>query len=148
MCNQCDYHDLLESSGVGYTPNRLKVLEVIGNNNCPLSVREIHDTLARSHVINRVTVYRILDRLVEKNLVDQISSGGRAVFYGMAPNDHHHPHPHFYCKECGTMECLDPDSLSLDAENLQQTFVGRIENVEVRVDGICKSCLRKSFRPA
>jgi len=146
MCNQCDYPHMLKRSGAGYTPNRLRVLEVIGNNNYPLSAREIHETLVRSRAINRVTVYRILDRLVAKGLVDQISGGGREVFYGLAPNDHHQPHPHFYCKSCGSMECLDPQSLSLDAGGLQQTFVGRIENVEVRVDGICKRCLRAGSR--
>jgi Fur family ferric uptake transcriptional regulator len=144
MCNQCNYPDMLRDAGLRYTPNRLRVLEVIGGNNSPLSAREIHATVSRRHAINRVTVYRILDRLVAKGIVDQISSGGRETFYGLAPNEHHRPHPHFYCRNCGSMECLDPHSLNLDAGPLRQTFAGRIENVEVRVDGICKRCLREA----
>jgi Fur family ferric uptake transcriptional regulator len=142
MCHQCDYAYLLEKSGLGPTPKRLKVLEVIGNNNCPLSAHEIFETLSRTNSINRVTIYRILDLLVEKGLVDRISSGGRSFHYGLAPNENHHPHPHFYCKHCGNMECLDPKSLYIDTALIHRTFPGLIQNVEVRFDGICKNCVR------
>ncbi|MBW1848638.1 MAG: transcriptional repressor [Deltaproteobacteria bacterium] len=142
MCYQCDYAHLLENSGLGSTPNRLKVLEVIGNNNYPLNAGEIIDILSRSTNINRVTVYRILDLLVEKKLIDRISSGGRSFHYGLAPNEHHQPHPHFYCRECGSMECLNPESLHLDIKPLNLTFPGLIDNVQVCLDGICKNCLK------
>jgi Fur family ferric uptake transcriptional regulator len=90
-----------------------------------------------------VTVYRILDLLVDRGIVDRLSTAGRAAYYGLAPNAHHAPHPHFYCKHCGQMDCLNPESLNVDADQLWRTFPGRIDRVEVRVDGICKNCLRK-----
>ena len=142
MCYQCDYALLLENSGLSSTPNRLKVLEVIGNNNYPLNPREIIDLLSRTTNINRVTVYRILDLLVEKKLIDRINSGGRSFYYGLAPNEHHQPHPHFYCRKCGSMECLNPESLHLDINPLNRTFPGLIDNVQVCLDGICKNCLK------
>jgi len=142
MCYQCDYALLLENSGLSSTPNRLKVLEVIGNNNYPLNPREIIDLLSRTTNINRVTVYRILDLLVEKKLIDRINSGGRSFHYGLAPNEHHQPHPHFYCRKCGSMECLNPESLHLDINTLNRTFPGLIDNVQVCLDGICKNCLK------
>jgi len=141
MCHHCNYLSLLEESGLGHTPNRQRVLEVIGNNNGPLSAQQIFDTLSRTDNINRVTVYRILDLLVEKGLVDRISGGGRSFVYGLAPNENHPAHPHFYCKSCGNLECLTPQSLNVDLQDMQRTFPGVIENVEVRVDGVCKNCL-------
>jgi Fur family ferric uptake transcriptional regulator len=142
MCHHCDYSGLLEESGLGHTTNRHRVLEVIGNNSSPLSAQQIFDTLNRTDNINRVTVYRILDLLVEKGLVDRISGGGRSFVYGLAPNDNHPAHPHFYCKTCGSLECLNPHSLSVDLESMRRTFPGLIENVAVRVDGVCKNCLK------
>ena len=142
MCHQCDYTKLLEESGLEPTPKRLQVLEVIGNNNSPLNAQQIFETLKRTHNINRVTVYRILDRLVEIGLVDRISGGGRSFVYGLAPNDNHPPHPHFFCKSCGNLECLNPQSLHVNMEPMQRTFPGSIENIEVRIDGVCKNCLR------
>ncbi len=131
------------SAELEVTPNRLRVLEVVGNNSYPLSAGDIFKTLERSSSINRVTVYRILDRLVTRGVVDRISTGGRAAYYGLAPNEHHQPHPHFYCKVCGQMDCLNPESLSVETEAIQKTFPGRIDKVEVRVDGICKNCLNR-----
>jgi Fur family ferric uptake transcriptional regulator len=60
----------------------------------------------------------------------------------MAPNEHHRPHPHFYCKRCGRMDCLPPEILNVETAALRKTFPGRIDKVEIRVDGICKNCMK------
>ena len=143
MCHHCDYEKLLNESGLGYNLNRHRILEVIGNNSSPLNARQIFDTLNRTDNINRVTVYRILDLLVEKTLIDRINGGGRSFVYGLAPNENHPAHPHFYCKSCGNLECLNPQSLNVDLQPMQRTFPGVIENVAVRVDGVCKNCLSR-----
>jgi Fur family ferric uptake transcriptional regulator len=140
MCYQCDYEKLLSGANLEATTNRLRVLEVVGNNSFPLSASDIYKILKRSSTINRVTVYRILDLLVEHGVVERISTGGRASYYGLGPNDHHKPHPHFYCKICGQMNCLSPESLIIDTAPLWKTFPGRIDKVEVRIDGVCKNC--------
>lgn len=144
MCNRCDYEKIIEKSDLPPTRNRLKILEIVGNNNTPLSANDIFETISRTEDINRVTVYRILDLLVEKGVVDRIRGGGRSFYYGLAPNENHPSHPHFYCRRCGNLECLNPDGLRLNTENIERTFAGVIEKVEVRLDGICKTCLRNS----
>ena len=146
MCHQCNYEKLITSANLEPTANRLSVLEVVGNNSFPLSASDIFKTLTRSSTINRVTVYRILDLLVEHEIVDRISTGGRAAYFGLAPNAHHKPHPHFYCKICGQMDCLNPESLTVNTDPLRKTFPGRIDKVEVRVDGICKNCAKSGAR--
>ncbi|MCG8618554.1 MAG: transcriptional repressor [Desulfobacterales bacterium] len=144
MCIHCDYNEILSSVSLDPTRNRLRVLEVVGNNRFPLSASDIHETLERTTPINRVTVYRILDLLVEKGVVDRISTGGRAAYYGLAPNRHHQAHPHFYCTACGQMDCLDPGALSVEFQQFADTFPGRIDKLEMRLDGICKNCLKRS----
>jgi Fur family ferric uptake transcriptional regulator len=134
---------MLASAGLQVTRNRLRVLEVVGDNRFPLSADDIFTTLERSGSINRVTVYRILELLVDHGIIERLSTGGRAACYGLAPNAHHRPHPHFYCKRCGQMECLNPESLKVDNKLLLKNFPGRIDKVEVRVDGICKNCSRQ-----
>ncbi len=143
MCHNCNYPEMLASANLEATPNRLRVLEVVGNNSYPLSAGDIFKTLERSSSINRVTVYRILDRLVEQGVVERLSTGGRAAYYGLAPNEHHQPHPHFYCKRCGQMDCLNPGTLNIETDAMQKTFPGQIDKVEIRVDGICKNCLNR-----
>ena len=141
MCENCDYQNLLEAAGIDETRNRIDVLEVIGDNKYPLTAMDIYRTIERRHAINRVTVYRILDLLVERKIVERLSTGGRAAHYGLAPNNHHAAHPHFYCIRCGQMDCLSPETLDISPNNLQKTFTGEIERIEIRVDGICTKCL-------
>ena len=141
MCDQCDYSDILKTRELEVTENRLRILEVLGHNNFPLSAGDIHKTLKRNTSINRVTVYRILDLFVEHGLVRRLSGGGRSFVYGLGPNQFHPAHPHFYCKSCGNLECLNPGSLTIDTESMQRTYPGLIQGVEVRVDGVCKNCL-------
>lgn len=142
MCQLCNYRQLLDDAGLEATANRLEVLEVIGSSRSPLSAAEILSVLERSLAINRVTVYRILDLMVEHNILERLNTGGRAANYCLAPNEHHAPHAHFYCSRCGQMDCLRPETLSVDADFLKKTFAGEISRLQIRVDGICKNCLR------
>jgi Fur family transcriptional regulator, ferric uptake regulator len=143
MCNACDYAKLLESSGLAHTPGRLQLLAIIGSSSSPLSVQDIAFAMERAMTIHRVTLYRTLDLLVEHKVVDRITAGDRSFRYGLAENPNHPPHPHFYCTHCGSMECLNPKSVTVDVNTLQNTFPALIERVEVRLDGICKTCLRQ-----
>jgi Fur family ferric uptake transcriptional regulator len=125
------------------TPHRVQVLEAIGNSDKPLSPRDILGILRR-RAINRVTVYRILDILVQNGLIDRLSAGERRFFYGLAPNPNHPSHPHFYCRGCGRLECLNAGGLPLAVADLMPAFEGRIERVEVRLDGLCQQCLAEA----
>ncbi len=152
MCQNCDYGQLLSGVGLETTAHRLRVLEVVGGDTGPLNAQQIFETLRRGQSINRVTVYRILETLVQHGLLERLS-GGRAFYYGLAPNAHHQSHPHFFCRRCGRMDCLRPEAIALDLQPLERIFPGHIENVAVRVDGVCKSCLttggkRQRRRPA
>ena len=142
MCYRCDYRSLLRERGVSSTAHRLHVLEIIGNSPCPLSAEEIHETMSRSDDVNRVTIYRNLELLTEKKLVERLSSGERSFRYGLAPNRNHPRHAHFCCTECGSIECLSPGALHLSMDSLERTFPGLIKRAEVRLDGICRNCLK------
>jgi len=143
MCDRCDYEDLLRARDLERTLNRLRILEIVGGSPRPLSAHEVFALANRGQNINRVTVYRILDLLVEKRLVEKISAGDRSFRYGLAPNANHSSHAHFYCTGCGRMECLSPGRPLVDMAPLASTFAGMIDRVEVRLDGICETCLQQ-----
>jgi Fur family ferric uptake transcriptional regulator len=143
MCQRCNYPELLMGGDLDPTPNRVRIMEVIGNNPSPIRAQEIFTTVRRTAEINRVTVYRIIDQLVERGLVARLSGGGRSLVYGIAPNENHPAHPHFHCKNCDVLQCLQPGSLLVDVGDYQRSFAGEIREVDVRVEGICSSCLKK-----
>ena len=55
---------------------------------------------------------------IGKGLVDVHVMVPPSAFYGLVPNDHQKPHPHFCCTHCGQMDCLIPESLNFDTNRL------------------------------
>ena len=121
MCRNCNYSVMLEAIGLSATNNRLRVLEIIGTSSCPLTAQDVYSIFCRTEPINRVTIYRILELLVKKGLLDRLS-GGRAAYYGMAPNEHHTAHPHFYCTMCGRLDCLAAERSGCESGTITTKF--------------------------
>lgn len=141
MCRRCNYPEMLSRHGVEPTPLREAVFRSIGDESKPVSAIEIMETVQRRMTMNKVTVYRILDLLVEKRLVKRLSAGDRAFRYGMGESARHPEHAHFVCRQCGQMECLEPDAFPLDIEALQARTQRSVQHVDVRLEGICNTCL-------
>ncbi|MBC7358213.1 MAG: transcriptional repressor [Desulfacinum sp.] len=141
MCERCDYSGLLRAVGLRPTLHRLAVLRVVGAAPAPMTAQDVYEAVQTDRPINRVTVYRVLDSLVESGLVEKISAGDRSFRYGLAPNEHHPRHAHFFCRQCGLMACLPPESLPVPWQDASGALPGVAEKVEIRVDGICEQCL-------
>lgn len=142
MCRYCDYEGMLEGRGVDPTPLREAVLRSVGEGSRPLAASEIM-TAVQSHMsINKVTLYRILDLLVDTGLVKRLSAGDRAFRYGMGATRHHPDHPHFVCSKCGVMECLEPHLLPPGIKRFEAQEGRIVNHVELRFEGICESCLQ------
>jgi Fur family ferric uptake transcriptional regulator len=142
MCERCEYANMLEGRGVDPTPLRQAVLRSVGEESRPLAAAEIMAVVRAQMSINKVTLYRILDLLVDRGLIKRLSAGDRAFRYDMGETRHHPDHPHFVCHQCGGMECLCPDVLPGNLKNVKTR--GRlIKQVEVRFEGICEACLKK-----
>ncbi|HHW95380.1 MAG TPA: transcriptional repressor [Mogibacterium sp.] len=83
------------------------------------------------------TVYRNLNRMVERGEIARISLNGPARF------DHNpEPHSHFFCKACGCV--LDmPDNNTEMLITVQKEFEGRIESCSSQFYGICSNCMKE-----
>ncbi len=141
MCERCNYADMLEGHGLYPTPLREVVLRSIGEKLRPLAAAEIKAAVRHEMSINKVTLYRILDLLVDRGLVKRLSAGDRAFRYGMGETRHHPDHPHFLCTRCGVMECLGPDMLPAGIKKFQTKGKRIIKHVDVRFEGVCEKCL-------
>jgi Fur family ferric uptake transcriptional regulator len=142
MSEHCNYVEMLEGNGVDPTALREAVFRSIGEESRPLAAAEIMATVREKMSINKVTLYRILDLLVDKGLVKRLSAGDRAFRYGMGATRHHPDHPHFVCSRCGVMECLGPEFLPVDIGKYQKKGKRIIKSVDVRFEGTCEDCLK------
>lgn len=136
--------DLLHQSGVEPTPCRLRVLAVIAASHSPLQAQEILAGIPPEAAMNKVTLYRILDLLTEKELVWRHSGGDRVFRYCLADGSHA-VRCHFYCTSCREMRCLPTSRVPDEVARLKREGALEVHSVEIRLDGVCEECRGGGF---
>lgn len=87
---------------------RTTILELINQSDIALSHAEIQSKVG--DLCDRVTIYRVLDRLLAEDLVHKIVNLEGIVKYAKCHNCdevHHHDHLHFSCQKCLEVTCLE-----------------------------------------
>lgn len=128
--------DRIHAVGARATPARLAVLDLLDRASQALSHREIEEALGAG--FDRVTLYRVLDWLVESGLGHRVTDAGRVFRFSLAAPDtaSHKEHAHFRCEACGKMFCLA--DIPVPAATLPAGFAGRA--VEYCITGQCAQC--------
>jgi len=129
-------HQLLVDHGERQTKTRVAVLSILLAATNALSHQDIVEKLDKiGEGCDRVTLYRVLDRLVERGLAHKLSGEDR-VWRFNAIVENKHQHPHFHCLSCGKVTCLDKVSI-----NLGRLPTGySTANVSTTIEGACPQC--------
>jgi Fe2+ or Zn2+ uptake regulation protein len=91
---------------------REAIIELFKCSNRPIAAQEIIDEIARDRpAINKSTVYRFINTLIESELLVTIALPGRALLYELRDRDAHH---HFTCEECHEVTCLKAARMRLN----------------------------------
>ena len=89
--------------------------------------------------MNKTTVYRILERLEADGVLHSFSRSNNLTLYAKCNScslDHHHDvHPHFECKQCGKVECLDLDITIPVIKNRT------VSETSIIISGQCEDCM-------
>jgi Fur family transcriptional regulator, ferric uptake regulator len=128
--------ELLKGCGLSATANRLLVLHALSGAGQPQTPQELLAALAGR--MNRVTLYRILDLLVEHGVAARHSAGGRAYCYCLGQGLH--GHSHFHCTRCGQTQCLDSRLLEPGLSRILSGLPMRVDLAEVSLGGLCENC--------
>lgn len=131
-----DLLHILETSGLSKTPQRIAVLKILKNSVVPVNLKNIRQTLRSGIKIDRVTVYRILSLFKQRMIIREISSRTGASYFELATTENP-AHPHFTCRNCEKLFCLEPFSLP-QASHLNKKYV--IEQIDVNISGLCADC--------
>jgi Fur family ferric uptake transcriptional regulator len=135
----------LKEAGLESTDRRLQVLMEVGNTAHPSSAQEILEKISAKNDINRVTVYRILDLLVEHEVLNRLGLGEKSQRFCLR-GAHEDEHPHFHCTRCDCYLCLNVPHLPLDRQALDDLSLD-IRHVDIRLEGICPACQKKLREP-
>lgn len=128
-------HTFLEKAGLKPTLNRMLVIQAIWDSNTALTASEVYEVIAREHDLNKVTVYRILDQLSEKNAVNRVNCGDRVQHFCVGRK-----HSHFRCTSCGEVQCIAYEALHFDENRLNQSLAMSISDISLQLEGLCDRC--------
>ncbi|WP_326984400.1 transcriptional repressor [Chryseobacterium sp. MYb264] len=119
------------------TQAKTEILNLINDSETALSHHNIQEKL--SNLCNRVTIYRVLDRLEEEGKIHKIVNIDGVVNYAKCHDcekDHHnHNHLHFNCKKCNSVTCIENVVPKID---IPKEFI--VEDYNFIVSGICPKC--------
>ena len=128
---------LLDSAKLKKTKPRTAILEILLKTTRPQTVEEIIFAIGKTR-INKVTVYRTLESLIEAGLTHRaFVSDGKCHFEMADKCTEHQCHPHFVCTDCGQTQCLPQATVPM-AGNTPAGFT--IERQQVRLEGLCPDC--------
>jgi Fur family ferric uptake transcriptional regulator len=131
-----DWVSRIHALNARVTPARVAVLSLLEHAERALSHREIEEALSTG--FDRVTLYRVLDWLVESGLGHRVTDTDRVFRFSLASpgNAAHTKHAHFRCEACGKVFCLD--DVPIPSAALPAGFSGKA--VEYCITGQCARC--------
>lgn len=110
------------------------ILKLLEESELALSHHEIHSLIGLK--CDRVTVYRILNKLVEKKLAHRITGIDRTIKYSSCRKcSAVHQHLHFRCEHCHSIIHLEQKEPSF---RLPKNYT--IKEINFTITGICKNC--------
>lgn len=118
------------------TAAKTQILALISQSNSALSHGEIQ--LALDGLCDRVTIYRVLDRLTAEKLIHKVVNIEGGVKYASCHSCstiHNHNHIHFSCENCKSLTCVDEVQPSF---NLPPKYT--VTEVNFTVSGLCPNC--------
>ncbi|MFP3867227.1 MAG: Fur family transcriptional regulator [Desulfobacteraceae bacterium] len=139
MSKNCNFRQLLGRHQLRPTVLRLRVLEVLGAASQALPAKKILELIRAQRQVNKVSIYRILGDFCRCGIIRKVNPEARSTFYELAC-EHHPPHPHFQCRNCGEVQCLEGISLDRIQDELRRIIGTSAWRLEVRVEGICPKC--------
>ena len=133
--NQKEIANKLSEKGLRVTPQRIAIFgAIIKLNNHPTAESIIEDIKKNRPHISVGTVYKVLDSLVEKELLKKVKTEGGIMRYDPLQSSHHH----LYCEESDRIEDYQDEKLdelitAYFKENGIKDF--KIENIQLHISG-------------
>jgi Fur family ferric uptake transcriptional regulator len=130
----------LQASGHRRGAARRLVIEFLEAQDCCVGAQEIHRELVeRGERVGLASVYRVLEVLAEKRLVQRVDLGdGLARFEPVRDaSEHHH---HIVCDDCGRIEPFADERLERVLRDVEGSSGYAVAGHDVVLRGACSAC--------
>ncbi len=135
--DKCISQILLKHNGLKITKHRIIILDEIIKIGVSFTAGNLFKKF--SNIMDLVTIYRTLSLFEEKKIIRELLTREESKYYELSCM-HNSVHPHFYCKKCKHLTCMDKleynDLVQLN-ENIADFF---IEDISIEYTGLCSKC--------
>lgn len=130
-------HKTIRISGGRLTKAKKTIIDVLSENHCLLSKRELAEKLKTKKIKpDRSTIYRELQFLTKKNIVIKNTIAG--IDYYEIPQGHHH---HLVCMGCNSISRVDiGNHLEKQEKKIAKQNKFNIINHSLEFYGYCHKC--------
>jgi Fur family ferric uptake transcriptional regulator len=119
---------------------RRSIVAALAASDCCLTVPEIADAVhAQGRIVGIASVYRVVDLLAEKQLVQKIDLGDGRARYERADATHEHHH-HIVCNDCGRVEPFADADLEVALARVERSTGFAVASHDVLLRGSCDDC--------
>ena len=135
MINTINIRNKIVEKGLKVTPQRMRVLEAIYKlNNHPTAENILNFIRKNDPNVGSGTVYKVLETLVENDLIKKVKTEKDAMRYDGLLENHHH----LYCIECDYIEDFVSEKLDkvlkdFFIENQIDNFI--IDDIKLNISG-------------
>jgi len=126
----------LKMKSVRTTIAKTEIQDLIVSSSVALSHSEIQKSL--EGLCDRVTIYRVLERLMEEGVIHKIVNVDGVIKYAGCHScsvKHSHNHIHFSCQKCKSVTCLDDVEPSF---KLPKNY--KVSEMNFTLSGLCPQC--------
>lgn len=136
--------ELLNKTHLKRTPGRIALLQLLLEAKNPLTKQEISAKLSGVQM-DSVSIYRSLEAFHRAGIVHKVEAGDRNWRFAVCScGSSKHCHPHFICRLCGKVECLEGSALPEEL-SIKPGYV--VEEQELYLRGLCDRCFLREKSP-
>ncbi len=135
--DNCNAHDTLKAKRIRITKQRLEIMKSILDISNPFSVTEVY--ALSSHIADLATVYRFIRILQQNSIIRSVAQFADTQFYELAC-EHNPNHPHFLCKSCHQLICLNTLKTSDVLRLAEYARFQSVDDICISYSGTCKEC--------
>ncbi|WDF67028.1 transcriptional repressor [Sphingobacterium oryzagri] len=130
---------LLQHSGLRRTQQRIDILSLLMERQKPMTITDLWKQLHKR--IDRVTVYRTLNKLISGEVVCRLLDQHGTTFYKLADEPPLY-RAHLFCSAC--KRSIPIDSFVISSNYLEALDQYEIHEVDISIQGKCESCKKRS----
>ncbi len=137
------FEEYIQSLNITVTPLRKDILATLWQNQKPLKAYTILNSLKQHRPSAKPpTVYRVLDFLVQEDIVHRIEATQSYVICSHQAQQEQSKHILMVCNKCKHISEISDNDLQLSINNIAKNNEFKVSSSVIELYGICKLCLQ------